>query len=57
MTEGYRTDKAVDTVNAELLFRKSCSTRNRENLVKLAFLHTEHSEHLKSVATESCGGR
>lgn len=57
MTKGYRTNKTVDMVNAELLFHKSCNTRNREDLVKLAFLHTEHSENLKHVATESCGGR
>lgn len=51
-TKDYKIAKAAaDRVNADLLIHQSCNTSNREDMVKLAFLHTEHSEDLELVAT------
>lgn len=66
MTDAYKTAKAAGTVNAEQFFHKSCNTRHRGGLVKLADqFKTNEGQHCFAQSTvnmwnllaQSCGDR
>lgn len=66
MTDAYKTAKAVDMVNAEQFFHKSCNSRHREHLVKLADqFKTNEGQHcfaqsavnIWNLLAQTCGDR